>query len=130
MNIIEEKFSYATNFVKKLKEVSKTAKRPVSLIVETYHIILPQNDKGIEMVGLIEKFNQLLQAKGAIVLRVFGRDIGIEEMENLIATSITLSKKNIQDMITKYKLTGENKPKNDLAGSQLMNNLKSDSLPQ
>lgn len=122
MNIIEKKYEFAQLALKTLKEIRETHKKEPSMVIETIHFITPTTKNGFRLVQKIKAFTEIIEMKGVIVISEFGTDLTIEGLENQIAKSICLSKKNIQDVIVKHKLSKLDK-------SGLIEELKTDSLP-
>lgn len=122
MNIIEKKFELTQIAINALKELESEGRPMVQMASETIHFVVPANKEGLRFGKLMNIFIKKLQLAGAIVIQEHGREISLEEVEDQLNMSIGISKKNIQDMIVKHKLT-------DLDKTGFVEKLKTDSLP-
>ncbi len=127
MNTIDEKYKNARTVVKVLKELRDKKKEVAPMIIETVRYIMPQTEKTIGVVLMMSQFHSQLEKMGIAVIREFGRDVSIEEIEDQITQSICTSKKNIQDVIVSHKLD-EKYPQPEI--KNMIDKLKRESLPQ
>ena len=128
MNIIEKKYEYAKIAVETLKEIEKSKGKQPHMAIENFYFIVPTSNDGLKWSREIDAFLTKMEANGVIIIREYGRDVSIEEIEDQINLSMSISKKNIQDTIVKHNLVAT---ADKIGGEEiLMERLKTDSLPE
>ena len=126
MNIIEEKYRVAKKLLGWLKKFNKERDTKVILSIETVHYIVPQNDNGINVSKILHEVHRTLEEKYTIIITEFARDIDTDGIEEQIAKSMTMSKRNINKILTDNKITDGG----GIIPENIMQSLIKDSQPQ